>query len=103
MFSELYFLPKLIRTIWHLTDGYRVLDINGVQQNLAKALCDTQSQVYRSSVIDAIVNKLSANDVADAFDNYIHQAINRTFATRITNASFGSQNENLRAWNGVQQ
>ena len=34
----------------------------------------------------ALVNKLSTNDVADAFGNYSHQAIDRTFATRKTNA-----------------
>ena len=58
---------------------------------LTKTMCDMQSQGRRSAVIDTLVNKLSTNDVADAFDNYIHQAIDRTFATRITNASVGSQ------------
>ena len=58
---------------------------------LTETMCDMQSQGHRSAVIDTLVNKLSTNDVADAFDNYIHRAIDRNFATRITNASVGSQ------------
>ena len=34
---------------------------------------------------------MSTNDIADAFDNYIHQALDRTFATHMSNASDGRQ------------
>ena len=58
---------------------------------LTKTMCDMQSQGHRSAVIDTLMTTLSTNDVSDAFDNYIHQAIDRNFATRIANASVGCQ------------
>ena len=54
-------------------------------ETIRTVLCDVQSQNYRSALVNAIVSKSSSDHLAGAFDDYIHQALERSCETRVTN------------------
>ena len=67
--------------------GCRILSIYGLTPTwrLSERCCDVQSQNYRSALVNAIASKSSSDHLAGAFDYYIHQALERSCATRVTN------------------
>ena len=56
-------------------------DLNTIRSVLG----DAQSQKHRSAIVDAVVSKSSSDHLARAFDNYIHQALERSCAPRVPN------------------